>query len=103
MQSNGSYGPCEEAEATGIAANSMPYHLEGRPNTGMEDLPTVSYLRVSAAKLVTEQEARLYALEGAMLAIMEVEMDVRVYPAPVSHGTHHGGAGNGLLPPVDHR
>lgn len=76
MQSNGSYGPCEEAEATGIAANSVPYHLEGRPNTGMEDLPTVSYLRVSAAKLVTEQEARLYALEGAMLAIMEVEMDV---------------------------
>lgn len=75
MQSNGSYGPCQEAEATGIAANGVPYHLEGCETAGMEGLPTVSYLRVSAAKLVIEQEARLCALEGAMLAMMEVEMN----------------------------
>ena len=56
MQDNGSYGPAMYEEATGIAANGTPYHLEGRPVDGMEGLPTVTFERIDAAQMFAKQE-----------------------------------------------
>ncbi len=70
MQENGSLGECDFADCTGFAANSVPYHMEGRQTTGMEDLPTASYLIVDSAKIMSEQEERIHALESAMLDIL---------------------------------
>lgn len=76
MQENGSYGACQFEECTGFSANSIPYHMEGRESTGMEDLKTASYLVIDAAKKLSQQEERLSALEGAVLAMMGVTENV---------------------------
>ena len=56
MQDNGSYGQATFDEATGIAANGTPYHLEGRPTTGVEGLPTVTFEIIDAAQMFAKQE-----------------------------------------------
>ena len=72
-QENGCYGECGFEECTGFSANSIPYHLEGKPNTRMEDLETASYLVFDVSKKIMEQEARIQELEQTATEILNAK------------------------------
>lgn len=60
LSESGSYTPCSEKEAQGVALNGTPYHLFGR--TAMDGLETVVLAETDAGRVLKEQET---AQEGA--------------------------------------
>ena len=54
LSENGSYTPCSEKEAQGVALNGTPYHLFGRAS--MEGLETVVLVETDAGRVLKEQE-----------------------------------------------
>ena len=54
LSENGSYTPCSEKEAQGVALNGTPYHLFGRAS--MEGLETVVLAETDAGRVLKEQE-----------------------------------------------
>lgn len=52
---SGSYTPCSEKEAQGVALNGTPYHLFGR--AAMDGLETVVLSETDAGSILREQEA----------------------------------------------
>ena len=55
LSESGSYTPCSEKEAQGVALNDTPYHLFGRAS--MEGLETVMLAETDAGRVLKEQEA----------------------------------------------
>ena len=54
LSENGSYTPCGEKEAQGVALNGTPYHLFGRAS--MEGLETVVLAETDAGRVLQEQK-----------------------------------------------
>ena len=54
LSENGSYTPCSEKEAQGVALNGTPYHLFGRAS--MEGLETVMLAETDSGHILREQE-----------------------------------------------
>lgn len=54
LTENGSYTPCSEKEAQGVALNGTPYHLFGRAS--MEGLETVVLAETDSGHILQEQE-----------------------------------------------
>lgn len=54
LSESGSYAPCSEKEAQGVALNGTPYHLFGR--MAMEGLETVVLAETDAGRILKEQE-----------------------------------------------
>ena len=54
LSENGSYAPCSEKEAQGVALNGTPYHLFGR--TVMDGLETVVLVETDAGRILEGQE-----------------------------------------------
>lgn len=54
LSESGSYAPCSEKEAQGVALNGDPYHLFGR--AAMEGLETVVLAETDAGRILLEQE-----------------------------------------------
>ena len=53
LSESGSYTPCSEKEAQGVALNSTPYHLFG--HTAMDGLETVVLAETDAGRVLKEQ------------------------------------------------
>ena len=54
LSENGSYTPCSEKEAQGVALNGTPYHLFGRAS--MEGMETVVLAETESGHILQEQE-----------------------------------------------
>ena len=81
LSKNGCYVPCPEADAQGVAYNSAPYHLFGRPD--LDDLPTVLVNKVDTGHEVDALKAedkslgdQTTQLQLALVEVYEIAMTV---------------------------
>lgn len=61
LQSNGAYGLCERADAQGIAYEGTPYHVQGFPDLGGEDIQTVILYEIDGGKRLMNTAAQAAA------------------------------------------